>query len=235
MNSEKTIEASIKSLINQSYKDIEHIIIDGDSQDDTLNIVGKYKKHIKKIISEKDKGIYYALNKGISNANGDIIGFLHSDDRYYSSDIIEQVVDSFKNEELDSVIGDLIIINPKNQKTIRYYRGSSRPSHFFSMGIMPPHPTVFLKKTVYDKFGDFNIKYKIASDYELLFRFIVKNKIKYKYIPKIFISMNKGGLSTKSYLGKLLINFEIFKIHKYYRYPFNPLKKLYYRLIEYNS
>ena len=235
MNSEKTIEASIKSLINQSYKDIEHIIIDGDSQDDTLNIVAKYKKHIKKIISEKDKGIYYALNKGISNANGDIIGFLHSDDRYYSSDIIEQVVDNFKNDELDSVIGDLIIINPKNKKTIRYYRGSSRPSHFFSMGIMPPHPTVFLKKTVYDKFGNFNIKYKIASDYELLFRFIVKNEIKYRYIPKIFISMNAGGLSTKSHLGKLLINFEIFKIHKYYRYPFNPLKKLYYRLLEYNS
>ena len=103
------------------------------------------------------------------------------------------------------------------------------------MGIMPPHPTVFLKKTVYERFGDFNIKYKIASDYELLFRFIVKNEIKYKYIPKIFISMNEGGLSTKSYLGKLLINFEIFKIHKYYGYPLNPFKKLYYRLIEYNS
>ena len=235
MNSEKTIETSIKSLINQSYKNIEHILIDGDSKDDTLNIIGKYKKYITKVISEKDKGIYYALNKGVSNASGNIIGFLHSDDRYYSGDIIEQVVDSFKNEELDCVIGDLIIINPKNQKTVRHYRGSSKPAYFFSMGIMPPHPTVFLKKTVYDQFGNFNIKYKIASDYDLLFRFIVKNKIKYKYIPKIFISMNEGGLSTKSYLGKLFINFEIFKIHKYYGYSINPFKKLYYRLLEYNS
>jgi len=234
MNSQETIEKSIKSLINQTYKEIELIIIDGGSDDQTLEIIKKYNKYITKIISESDEGIYHALNKGLSIATGDVIGFLHSDDKYHSSDVVETVVKNFNENKTDCVIGDLLIISPKDDKVVRYYRGSNNPIYYFSMGIMPPHPTVFLKKSIYEKFGDFNTKYQIASDYELLYRLIVRSGINYHYIPQVFIDMNTGGISTKNFYNKLQLNYEIFKIHKFYGNYFNPVKKLFYRMLEYH-
>ena len=146
MNSEQTIEQSIKSLINQSYQNIEHIIIDGCSTDNTISIIKKYNDKISKIISEKDDGIYFALNKGLELATGDIIGFLHSDDQYYSKEVLNDVVKSFKEKNVDCVIGDLVFLNLDKNKIVRYYKGSSDPQLNFNYGIMPPHPSVFKKK-----------------------------------------------------------------------------------------
>ena len=233
MNSEQTIEQSIKSLINQSYQNIEHIIIDGCSTDNTISIIKKYNDKISKIISEKDDGIYFALNKGLELATGDIIGFLHSDDQYFSKEVLNDVVKSFKEKNVDCVIGDLVFLNLDKNKIVRYYRGSSDPQLNFNYGIMPPHPSVFLKKSIYDAYGSFDTRYTIAADYDFLLRIIKINKVSYHYIKKIFVQMNLGGLSTKSLFHKLFLNYEIVKIHLKYRLPINFFKKIFFRMKEY--
>ena len=233
MNSEQTVEQAIKSLIIQSYSNIEHIIIDGGSSDRTISIIKKYKENITKIISEKYNCIYYALNKGLEIATGDIVGFLHSDDQYFSSTVIDDVVKCFKDRNVDCVIGDLVFFKPDGNKIVRYYKGSSDPQLNFSYGIMPPHPSVFLKKNIYDQYGFFNTEYLIAADYDFLFRVIKINKIRTHYVEKIFVRMNLGGLSTKSLLHKLYLNYEILKVHLRYRVPINFFKKLFYRMNEY--
>jgi glycosyltransferase involved in cell wall biosynthesis len=233
MNSASTVELTIKSLINQNYKKIEYIIIDGLSKDGTLDIIKKYKEYIDLIISEKDKGIYDALNKGIRNASGDIIGFLHSDDRLNSDDTISKIVENFKKTSSDMVIGNIIMVNQDNQKIVRRYNGSPKPEYLFSCGIMPPHPAVYIKKNIYEKYGFFNLRYKIAADYEFLFKLIVVFKVKFRYFNQVYTQMNIGGLSTKNYFNQFLLNYEIFKIHRRYSYKLNFIKKLIIRKKEY--
>ena len=213
-NSEKTISDTIDSVINQSYYDIEYIIIDGNSTDRTLSKISKFKKNISKIISENDDGIYDALNKGIRLATGDIIGILHSDDAFYDSDIIKKIVKIFTSKNtVDLLWGDVVFIN-KNNKIKRVYSGKNINRKSFKIGIMPPHPSVFIKADVYKKYGSFNTKYKIASDYDFLYRLIVLNKIKCYYIPCILVKMKLGGLSNKSLFNIYQLNHEIYDIHK---------------------
>ena len=231
-NSEKTIERTIKSLLKQDYIDIEFIIIDGLSSDLTLSIIDRYSKYVTKIISEKDKGIYEALNKGLDLATGDIIGFLHSDDYLNSNDVLSKVAYNFIKHKPDIFIGDILMINPLDKKIVRYYKGSHNPEYFFSMGIMPPHPAVFVTKNTYDKYGKFNLKYRIASDYDFLFRIIVKHRLKYIYLPEILVKMSTGGKSTKSVINSIKLNLEILKIHFAHKYPLNLIKKLFYRFKE---
>jgi glycosyltransferase involved in cell wall biosynthesis len=234
-NSEKTIKRTIESVINQNYSDIEYIIVDGDSKDSTLSIIESYNMYIDKIISEKDLGMYYALNKGIENTSGDIIGIIHSDDIFFDNQVISNVVDVFNyNNKTDIVWGDIVFINNKN-KIIRMYSGKKISSESFNYGIMPPHPSVFIKKYCYDEFGIFNTKYRIAADYDLIFRLIKINKIKYSYLPKILVQMNTGGLSNSSFLSILELNKEIYKIHNSSGFPisiFSLIKKIPKRFFE---
>ena len=233
MNSESTVKDSIQSLNNQKYKNIEHIIIDGNSKDDTLKIINECKKINTVIVSESDNGVYDALNKGIKLASGDLIGILHSNDVFYSDEVIDIVVNKFKNHDIEMLAADLIITDLNTNNIIRYYRGFNDPKSKFEIGVMPPHPTVFIKKRIFDIYGYYSCDYRIASDYEYLLKLIYINEIKYKYVEKIFIKMRTGGLSNSGIKSKLRINYEIFKINKKYKIKFLFLRKFLYRIFEY--
>ena len=208
-NSEKTIKKTIESVLNQEYNDIEYIIVDGGSSDNTVDIIKEYGDKISNFISEKDNGIYDAINKGILMANGDIVGILNSDDVFNETSIITDIISKFNsNQNLDSVIGDIIFINSKG-KTHRHYSASNWTPSKFSWGIMPPHPTFYCKRNLFFKHGLYRQDLKIAADYELLIRFLLVNKMSYEYIPKILVKMSLGGVSTKNLFSNLKINKEV--------------------------
>ena len=210
-NSDKTIKDTLESVKNQNFKNIEHIIIDGMSTDQTLFIVKKYP-HIKKIISETDDGIYDAMNKGIEIATGHIIGFLNSDDLYVNNDVISKVVKEFKNDvSIDACYSDLIYVDRHNtSKIIRYVKSSEFKENLFSKGWCPPHPTFFVRRIVYERLGKFDLKYKIAADVDLMMRLLEKYKIKSRYIPEVWVKMRMGGTTNVKLKNICLQNKEIF-------------------------
>lgn len=198
-NNKETIEDAINSVLNQSYKNIEYIIVDGASTDGTVEIVQSYGSKIRKFVSEKDKGIYDGLNKGVALATGDVVAFLHSDDLYTSDDIIALVAKEFENDvTLDGVYGDLVY-TPKNDtdKVLRYWKSKEFEISLLKKGWMPAHPTLFLKRDVYEKFGGFDLGFKIAGDYDFMLR-ILNRGIKVQYIPRVLYKMRVGGESNKS-------------------------------------
>jgi glycosyltransferase len=214
-NNKDTIKDAIESVLNQTYKNIEYIIIDGGSNDGTVEIIRSYGNKIDKFISEKDNGIYDAMNKGIKLATGDIVGILNSDDFYASNDIIEKVVNEFIEKKVDSVYGDLVYVDAKNtDKIVRYWKSKPFKEGLFKKGWHPAHPTFFVKKEIYDKYGIFNLDFKIAADYELMLRFLEKCKISSSYIPEIFVKMRVGGESNQSIKNIIKANIESYKAWK---------------------
>lgn len=232
-NSESTIESCLKSVLEQSYDDIEYIIIDNCSTDDTLNIVKQYEDKISRIISEPDKGIFDALNKGIKIASGDYIGFLHADDFYATNDVIEEVVNLLSIEKTDSLYGDLQYVSKLNeQKVIRNWKAGSFSIRKLLNGWMPPHPTFFVKRECYLKYGLFNLDYRIAADYELMLRFLGNHKLSTIYCPKVLVKMRTGGTSNKSLKNIIMKSKEDLKaiksnkIGSYYTLVLKNLRKL---------
>jgi glycosyltransferase len=208
-NSASTIRDTINSVINQTYPNIEYIIIDGNSKDDTYQIVKSYGTKISIHKSEPDKGIYDGLNKGISLASGDIIGMLHADDFYANSTVIEQVVALFENSDTDSLYSDLDYVDPENtSKIIRHWVSGKYKAGKFLFGWMPPHPTFFVKRFIYNQLGLFNLELKSAADYELMLRYIHKNNIKTVYLPLVTVKMRAGGMSNKSLSNRIRANNE---------------------------
>ena len=208
-NSASTIKDTLRSVSEQSYSDIEHIIIDGASKDDTLKIVREFS-NVAKIISEPDKGIYDAMNKGVKSATGDIIAILNSDDFYADKDVIKKVANLFKNDAaLEAVYADLVFVDKNNISAIRrkWIAGNFALKNFL-FGWMPPHPTFFVRKEVYERYGFFNINLKSAADYELMLRFLYKHKIRVAYLPEVIIKMRLGGQSTGSIKNRLKANKE---------------------------
>jgi len=196
-NSAATVADSIRSVQQQSYQNIEHIIIDGVSKDDTLSIV--HAMHSGTIVSEKDKGIYDAMNKGIAITNGEIIGILNSDDYYADDRIIEKVVNLFASTGCDAVYGDLLYVdNTDRSKVKRKWIAGKHNKRSFLFGWMPPHPTFFVKKKIYDQHGVFNLQLGTAADYELMLRFIYKQGIKVSYLNEVIVKMRTGGVSNKT-------------------------------------
>jgi len=212
-NSENFIESCINSLINQSYKNIEYIVIDGSSKDNTLKIIKKYSKYISRIISEPDKGIYDAMNKGIKIAKGEIIGFLHSDDLYANNKVLSKVAAIFReNSSLDACYADLVYVRQKDtSRIVRYWKSSKFILGSFSKGWSPPHPTFFVRRSVYERFGDFNLNYPIVSDVELMMRFLEINRIQTFYLNEIWIKMRVGGLSNKNFKSILEQNLDVLR------------------------
>jgi|TARA_B100000768_G_C11269219_1_gene372580 glycosyltransferase len=200
-NSKKNIKTCLESVLNQTYKDIEIIIIDGNSNDNTLSVVNSMLLGYvnSKVISESDNGIYDALNKGLKLASGDIIGFVHSDDILYSPNIIYEIVDCFSNKSVDGVYGDLLYVNKSNlNHTIRAWKSCEFSYNLLKKGWMPPHPSLYLKREIYDKFGIFNLDYKISADYDFMLRVFKNTDNKFKYLPKVITKMRVGGASNRS-------------------------------------
>jgi len=204
LNSEKFLEQTIQSVLDQSYQNIEYIIIDGGSKDNTLNIIRKYENRIDYWESEKDNGIYFAMNKGISRAKGEIIGILNSDD-YYSQEIIKEIVSAFESNNAGIVHGNMVVLGGNDEQNLQKPDISlmnQKPSVF--------HPTCFVKKEVYDTVGMFDPKFKISSDYEFLLRCIRKN-ISFSYLDKTITYFRPGGMSAKC--ASNIEGYRIMKIH----------------------
>ncbi len=217
-NSAETIEGAVKSVLEQSYPDIEYIVVDGASTDGTLEILGKYKNKIAKIVSEKDGGIYDAMNKGIALAIGDIVGILNSDDFYYDNDVIKIVVENMEKNNADACWGDLVYVKKDDiNKVVRFWKSSEYKLGKFMCGWHPPHPTFFVRRGIYQKYGLFRLDLSVYSDYELMLRFLEKYKIKGFYIPKIFIKMREGGASNwrsfKKVFRGIIENYKAFKMN----------------------
>ena len=196
-NNKKTIKDAIDSVLAQTYKDIEYIIIDGASTDGTVEVVKSYGDKISKFVSEPDCGLYDAMNKGIALATGDVVGILNSDDFYIDNRVIERVVKEFEEKQTDSVFADLVYVKSENlDKIVRYYDSSYFTPQKFAYGWMPAHPTFFVKRWVYEKYGLFRTDLKIAADFDILARFLYTHKISYSYIKEVIVKMRLGGIST---------------------------------------
>jgi glycosyltransferase involved in cell wall biosynthesis len=209
-NNSRTIGKAIESVLAQDYPCIEHIIVDGRSADGTVEIIQSYEDCISKFISEPDDGIYDAMNKGLKLATGEIIGILNSDDFYFNDGVISDIVREFDNTKVDIVYGDLFYVSPDNlDKVVRYYSSEKCSPDSFAWGWMPAHPTCFIRKSVYEKYGNFKTNYKIAADYEIMTRFMAKYRLPYSYLPKVMVKMRTGGISTRNLQSNWILNQEI--------------------------
>lgn len=219
-NAKDTIERTIKSVIKQKNVEIQYILIDGASNDGTIEILKANMSVFDTFISESDGGIYDAMNKGIALANGNIINFLNADDYYNDEYVLSKVARLFSTEEVDVVFGDLIYFSMKNpNKVTRYYSGKNFTSNSLKYGLMPPHPATFIKRNVYENYGLFDTNFKIAGDFEFILRIFFYNKVKYKHLPEILIRMQSGGISNKNFSSALIINKEII-----YAFDINKIK-----------
>ncbi len=234
-NSEKTIEDTIKSVVRQDYPHIEYLIIDGNSKDSTLSIIDNYKSHISKITSEPDKGIYDAMNKGIKQASGDIVGILNSDDFYANETVISKVVQQMTKENSDSLYADLVYVDEQNtEKVTRKWISGSYKHGKFKWGWMPPHPTFFVKKDIYTSFGMFNTQLRSAADYEFMLRVLHKERISVSYLPEVTVRMRAGGASNSSLKNRINANKEdkkAWELNSLKPYPITtfmkPLRKVF--------
>ena len=214
-NSQKTIRKTIKSVISQSYKNYEYIIIDGGSTDNTIKIISEYKKYISIFISETDKGIYDAINKGIKKSTGSVVSILHSDDIFYNNQTTKKVMSYFSsNLKLDCLIGNTLITKNNSKKVIRNYKANSFKKWMLYLGFSPPHPSTFFSKKIYKKFGLYNKKYNIAGDFEFYVRIFLKQNILLRIVNKNFILMKSGGRSSESLKSNFISSNEIIKSFK---------------------
>lgn len=206
-NSAETIEDTIKSVVCQTYPDIEYIIIDGGSKDNTLSIIDKYKDGISILVSEPDKGIYDAMNKGVARATGDIVGILNSDDLYADNKVVEKVVETIGDK--DGLYADLVYVNRDNTDEVtRFWKSGCYKKGMFKKGWMPPHPTFFVRNECYKKLGTYSLELRSAADYELMLRFIHKNEISVAYLPEVIIKMRVGGQSNVTLKNRIAANKE---------------------------
>ena len=252
-NSGKTIEDTLKSVLRQSYTNVEHIIKDGGSKDETLAICNEYKlrfyssagdsRHIiktMKIISDQDKGIYDAMNQGVEVATGDIVGILNSDDFYTSDDVLECVAKEFENNpELEAVYGDIHFVKDENlKKCTRYYSSSYFRPWLLRFGFMPAHPSFYVRREVYEKYGLYDLQFRTSSDFEWMVRLFAKHHIRAKYIHKDFVTMREGGESTAGMEAKRKVNNDIVAslekngiftcgAFKYFRYAWKGIELIY--------
>lgn len=203
---------AIDSVLTQDYDDIEYIVVDGDSKDDTKKIIRSYGGRITRFISEPDAGIYDAMNKGIKMATGEVVGMINSDDFYTSPQVISEIASAFSDENVDAVFGDLVFVDPLNlEKVVRKYSSKGWHPGKFARGFMPAHPTFFVRRKYYQKFGLFKTDYRIAADYELLIRFLFVHRLRYKYLPLNMVTMRKGGVSSSGIKSNFILNEEIIR------------------------
>lgn len=209
-NAEKTIEDTIRSVAAQDYPDIEYIVVDGASKDGTGDICKRHAASITTFVSEPDKGIFDAMNKGVALATGEYVALLNSDDFYASETVVSQVAARLKKTGAESLYGDLVIVDPEDtEKVTRYYSAKNFTLKRFEKGDMPPHPTFFVRRDAYDRFGFFKLKYRIIADFELMLRFLHIHGISSTYLPETLVRMRGGGNSSGGIGTTLKLNAEI--------------------------
>lgn len=214
-NSVKTIEDTINSVLSQDFPEIEYIVVDGGSSDGTVNIIEKYQNRIVRWVSEKDRGMYDAMNKGIAMATGDVIGILNSDDVYMNTHVISDLMALMERQKAKVVFADLILVDQADdKKVLRYYDSGYFHPDKFKYGWMPAHPTVFVKRELYEAVGRFSTTYQIAADYEMLIRILAIQKARYAYLPKAVVRMRSGGASTAGLSRNWILNKEIVRACK---------------------
>lgn len=232
-NSAATLKQTIESVQGQTYHDVEHIVCDGGSTDGTLDIIASYGGKVS-LVNGPDKGIYDALNKGLQMASGDIVAVLNSEDFYVSNGIIREVVETFNTQKVDAVYGNLLYVNADDtDKVVRYWRSGAFKKDKFMDGWMIPHPTLFIKKSLHDKYGAYREDFDIAGDYEMMLRIFMKNSIPIGYLPKVFAKMRMGGKSNSSIRNRIIANKEdrkAWKVNGLVPHPltliFKPLRKI---------
>ncbi|MEO5892434.1 MAG: glycosyltransferase family 2 protein [Ferruginibacter sp.] len=233
-NSEKYLEQCIQSVIKQHYHDIEHIIIDGGSTDSTIDIIRRYKSHIAHWVSEKDNGMYHAINKGMQMATGDIIGTLNSDDVLASRDVIGSIVNSFSHGKVEAVYGDIVYVQQTNmQKILRVWKGGEYNRKKFKFGWMPAHPSFYISKKLIERCGYYETHFYTAADYEFMTRYLYFHNVNARYLPKLIVKMRTGGMSNESISRRLRANRRDYLAMKKNNIPFalivsilKPLRKL---------
>jgi len=238
-NSEKYLTECIHSVRHQNYKNIEHIIIDGKSTDGTLDIILRNLDHISYWMSETDRGMYDAINKGLEMATGDIVGILNSDDIFASADAVKSIVDCFETTDTDSVYGDLVYVDAANtQKIIRYWKGVSYKRSRFRYGWMPAHPTFYVRRELIKQYGVYENHYYTAADYEFMARYLFLNKVSSQYIDSMLVKMRAGGLSNENLKSRIRANRRDFLAMRKNKIPFSfivSILKPLIKLPQYNS
>lgn len=213
-NAVDTIADTLESVATQTHTDIEHIVVDGASADGTLDVVKRYK-HVFKVISEPDQGIYDAMNKGLRLASGEVIGLLNADDVYADDQVLERVAANMRRDGLDALFGDAEFVSPgRADRPVRRYRSERFSPGRIAWGWMPAHPTLFLRRQVYERFGLFRTDYRIAGDFELVARIFRGDTLRYRHVPEVLVRMRTGGVSTGGWRNTLLLNREVLRACK---------------------
>lgn len=227
-NGEAYLEQCIQSIRAQTYHNIEYIVIDGGSTDRSLEIISAYKNHIHHFISEKDKGMYDALNKGIKMATGDVVGILNADDMLASADVIESIAHFFTTQNPDAIYGNLNYIHPqKTDKIIRKWIAKSYTQKDIVLGWMPAHPTFYVKRQLFERFGNYSLNFGSAADYELMVRFLYKFKVKALFLNKLLVNMRTGGMSNASLKHRYQALVNDYKALRFNQVPFAVLTILF--------
>lgn len=224
-NSAATIADTLDSVAAQSHADVEHIVVDGGSGDNTLAIVRQRGQHVARVVSAPDRGIYDAMNKGIALATGDVVGFINSDDFYASTAVLTQVATAMADPAVDGCYGDLCYVQQAQVDTIvRYWRSSAHRPGQFGRGWVPPHPTLFLRRSLFARFGAFDLSYPIAADFELMARLLEVHRIKTVYLPQVLVKMRLGGTTNRSIGNIVKQNREIWRALAAHHLQPSPLK-----------
>ncbi|MBK7901060.1 MAG: glycosyltransferase [Betaproteobacteria bacterium] len=211
-NAEASIVATLRSVAAQTYPHVEHIVIDGASTDSTLECIGGHGAHLARLVSEPDRGIYDAMNKGVRLATGDVIGILNADDVYASDQVLARIAATMAAEPLDAAYGDVAFFSPGNPTvTVRRYSSRYFSPARLAWGWMPAHPTLFLRREVFARFGFYRPDFRIAGDYEFVARIFKDGRLRYRYLPEVLVRMSTGGASTGGWRSTLLLNREVLR------------------------
>lgn len=208
-NGAATLEDTIRSVLQQTYDNIEYIIIDGMSRDNTLDIIRKYDQRVDYWLSERDEGIYDAMNKGVAIASGEVVGFLNADDFYADNSVLEQVANVFQNGAIEACYADLVYVSQDGHRVLRYWKSKAFTKGLFALGWCPAHPTFYVRRAVVERYGNFDKSFKFAADAELLMRYLERGEIRTTYIPQVWVRMRVGGQTNQSWKNIVQQNKEI--------------------------